>query len=263
MINKSQPKILFLDIETSPILGYTWEMWDARVLKVLEPSKIICVGWKWFGDKSVNVSCLSDYKGYKPGVLNDKTLIQDVWKLLDEADVVCAHNGNAFDIKKLNARFVYYDMSLPSAYKTIDTLTIAKKNFKFDQNSLDSLGEYLNEGRKLSTGGFELWAQCIKGDMKSWAKMKEYNVGDVELLEKIYLRFRPFITNHPNLNTISKSHGADIDPTSCPVCQSLKLAKRGFSTTQYGLRQRYQCNTCGSWSSGALKYVKDSDDGDV
>lgn len=251
MIVKKTPKILFFDVESSPIKGYTWTTYDANVLKVLEPSKIISVAWKFLGDKTTQVKCVADYKNYQAGVIEDKFLIEDAWNILNDADVVCAHNAISFDIKKLNARFIVHGMPLPSSYEVIDTLKVAKKYFRFDQNSLDSLGEYLDEGRKLSTGGFSLWNDCIEGDMKAWSKMKTYNVGDVDLLEKIYLRFRPYM-DHPNLNVIKD------DPTSmdCPSCQSSNMTKRGFSFTKAGRKQRYQCNDCGSWSTGKWEAMK-------
>lgn len=227
-------------------------MWDANILKVIEPSKVICVSWKWLGSKKTEVACLEDFPGYvSGGELDDKALIEHTWSLLDEADVVCAHNGISFDIKKLNARFIYHNLKLPSPYDTVDTLKVSKKVFRFDQNSLDSLGDYLGEGRKLSTGGFELWDRCMKGDSKAWTKMKSYNIGDVDLLEKIYLRFRPYM-DHPNLNLITNNTKIE----ACPACMSKNISKRGFSFTKAGRKQRFQCTDCGSWSTGKWEAVK-------
>ena len=258
MSNKSkEPRVLFLDIETSPIKGYTWTIYDANVLKVIEPSKIICVAWKWLGEKTVTCKSLIDYPNYKAGVLNDEKLVKDVWAVLDEADVIIAHNGDSFDLKKLNSRFIAHNLSAPSIYKTIDTLKTSRKLFKFESNSLDALGKYLHEGQKEHTGGFDLWDQCINGDKNSWLRMKIYNTQDIVLLENIYLRLRPFIADHPNLNVISKAKGGSVSEVSCPSCQSSKVTKRGSSVTRQGIRQRYQCNDCGSWSSGALHFTKD------
>lgn len=251
MSNKNTAKLLFIDIESSPIKGFAWTMWDANILKVIEPSKVICISWKWLGSKKTEVACLADFPGYVPGELDDKALIEHVWGILDEANVVCAHNGTSFDIKKLNARFIFHGLMLPSPYEVIDTLRTSKKMFKFDQNSLDSLGDYLGEGRKLSTGGFELWDQCMKGDPKAWDRMKRYNCGDVDLLEKIYLRFRPYM-DHPNLNLLANNSTIE----ACPACMSKNISKRGFSYTKAGRKQRFQCTDCGSWSTGKWESVK-------
>lgn len=247
-----KPLITLLDIETSPITAYTWGTYQQNTLKVLEPSKIISCAWKELGVPKINCKSIADYKAYKPGKLDDKKLIEEVWTVLDKSDVVIAHHGDAFDIKKLNARFVANGLDAPSFYKTIDTKKVASRYFRFDGNSLNALGGYLEIGKKVENGGFDLWVRCIAGDPKAWALMKEYNVGDVALLEQVYLKLRPFMENHPNLNVIGDIH----DIHSCPVCLSHDLTKRGFSVTRTGRKQRFQCNDCGSWSSGPYQRSK-------
>lgn len=225
-------------------------MYEQNVIQVLEPSKIISVAWKWLTEKEVTVKALPDYDIYKSGQLDDTKLVEDVWKVLDEADIVIAHNGDSFDIKKLNSRFIAFGLTAPSPYKTIDTLKVAKKYFKFDNNSLEQLGDYLKEGHKAPTGGFSLWTGCIAGDKEAWTRMKIYNARDVELLERVYLRLRPFITNHPNVNQDDASNGY-----SCPTCTSHNTSKRGFTMTLTGRKQRYQCMDCGAWSTGSFEKV--------
>ena len=244
------PKICLLDIETSPLISYLWGTYQQNSLKILEPSKIISVAWKYLGEDAVYCKSIQDYKGYKKGQIEDKALIQEVWKVLDEADIVIAHHGDAFDIKKLNSRFVYHGMSAPSHYQTIDTKKSASRFFKFDSNSLNNLGEYLGEGKKVENGGFGLWLRCIAGDKQAWEDMKTYNVQDVVLLEKIYLRLRPFIANHPDLTLVSPTEKGSV---KCSSCLSTDVSKRGFSHTKTGRKQRFQCNSCASWSTGSLK----------
>lgn len=251
-----------MDIETAPITGYVWATYDTNVLKILEPSKILSVAWKWLNEDETFCKTIADYKGYKKGVVDDEKLIRQAWDLLDECDVAVAHHGKAFDLKKLNARFVWYKLPAPSSYAVVDTKVSASRHFKFDSNSLDNLGQYLNLGNKASTGGFSLWVDCIAGDKSAWERMKEYNIQDVVLLEKVYLALRPYISNHPNLSLLS---GETKDEVSCPTCQSGSVVKRGFSVTRTGKKQRYQCQGCGSWSSGkfeksSLKSILVSDD---
>jgi uncharacterized protein YprB with RNaseH-like and TPR domain len=242
-----QPRILLIDIETTPLLGYSWGVYEQNILKVLEYSQIMCFAWKWLNEKTTNVKSLFDCKGYKPNKINDKELINDLWNLLDEADIIIAQNGDAFDIKIINSRFVYHGLLSPSFYKTIDTLKVAKRYFRFMDNRLDSLSKYLGSGNK-NHPGLNAWFDCLGGDEKAWKKMKSYNKNDVVLLEQIYLKLRPFMTNHPNLSLFDKS----ID-MSCPTCMSKNLIKRGYSTTKIGINQRYQCKDCGSWCTGKHK----------
>lgn len=241
------PKVLLIDIETSPITGYAWGYYEQNLLKVLEVSKIISVAYKWLHDKHTYVKAITDYPNYKAGSIDDSRLVKEIYQLLDEADIAIAHNGDRFDFQKINARFAFYNLGAPSFYKTIDTRKVAYKYFRFDNNSLNELGKYLGEGSKVSTGGFDLWDKCINGDMTAWGLMKKYNVKDVQLLERIYLRLRPFMDGHPNLNILAGSTGL-----TCPTCLSEDVAKRGFSITRAGKKQRFQCGACGSWSSGPI-----------
>ena len=245
---------LLIDIETSPIIGYTWGMYDQNVLRVIQPTKIICGAWKWLGADKGDVVGLCDYADYKKGVVDDYSLVAELWGLLDKADIVVAHNGDSFDIKSMNARFVANGINSPSYYTTVDTLKVARKYFRFNTNKLDNLGEYLGLGHKAASGGFGTWVGCMEGDEKAWALMKKYNLQDVNLLEKVYLKLRPYIRNHPNLNAINPK-AAKGDKLPCTVCESFNTQRRGFLTTKMGRYQRHQCNDCGSWSSGPYEKV--------
>ena len=165
---------------------------------------------------------------------------------MDEADVIIAHNGDRFDLPKINTRFLTHKLNPPSPYKTIDTLKIARSVFKFDSNKLDDLGRYLSIGRKLPHTGFHLWKGCMSGDKASWKLMKRYNGHDVELLEKVYYIMRSWCKNHPNINMgLSEV---------CPKCQSTKVQRRGFSYTLLRKKQNWFCTSCcGWWQSGAVK----------
>ena len=244
---KPSSKIVFLDIETSPSLGYVWGKWDQNVIEFKADWYVLSFSYKYFGDKKIHTRCLSDYPGYKAGSENDEKLIADLWKIFDEADIIIGHNADKFDIKKTNTRFISHGMPPPSPYKSVDTLKIARKAFKFDSNKLDELGRYLGLGRKLAHTGFHLWLGCMQGDMKSWRTMKKYNEQDVALLEKVYLLMRPWASTHPNVNK---------GEIACPKCGSFNVQKRGFSYTMLRQKQRYQCLSCRGWHEGSAKVAE-------
>ena len=127
----NKPIVTLIDIESSPLMMYAWGAYEQNALKILEPTKIIACAWKTLGENDAVVKTLADYKGYKPGVVDDEKLVRDVWKVLDRSDVVLGHNLDRFDIRKLNTRFAVYNLDAPSYYKTIDTLKVAKKMFAF------------------------------------------------------------------------------------------------------------------------------------
>lgn len=240
-------KILFLDIETAPSLGWVWGKWEQNVIDFKRDWYMLSIAYKWSTDKKVTAVGLIDFPEYKKNPEDDSQLVDTLWKLLDEADIVVAHNGDGFDLPKSNTRFISHKLPPPSPYRTVDTLKIARNKFKFDSNKLDDLGRYLNIGRKLPHTGFNLWKGCMTGDLKSWQIMKQYNGHDVELLEKVYYLMRAWSTTHPNVN-----HG---ELEACPKCSSTKVQRRGFTYTLLRKKQRFQCLGCRGWFEGSAKKV--------
>lgn len=159
---------------------------------------------------------------------------------MDSAEVIIAHNGDSFDIKKINCRFIIHKINPPSPYKTIDTKKVAKRVAAFDSNSLNNLGLDMGEGEKIQHRGFSMWEGCMAGNRRDWADMKKYNKQDVDLLEKVYLRLLPWITNHPG------------HTSGCESCGSDRLQSRGEVATRRGNFRRFQCQDCGGWSRGKL-----------
>jgi predicted RNA-binding Zn-ribbon protein involved in translation (DUF1610 family)/DNA polymerase elongation subunit (family B) len=244
-----KPKILLFDIETAPNLSYVWGHYEQNVIEHSREWYVLCFVAKWMGNRKMITEALPDYKAYKKDPEDDKEVVTALWHLLDEADIVVAHNGDRFDIRKMNARFIFHGLKPPAPYKTVDTLKVARKYFAFNSNKLNDIGQHLGLGKKVSTGGFELWKGCMQGDKKSWAKMIKYNKQDVNLLEKVYIELRSWMTNHPSM-------GAYIEDNVCPNCGSEHLQKRGTSVTRVSKYQRYQCQDCGAWGKGKPQKIE-------
>ena len=51
----------------------------------------------------------------------NKTQLDSYIELIDKADIVIAHNGDKFDLRKLNTRFLFHELGTPSSYQSIDT----------------------------------------------------------------------------------------------------------------------------------------------
>ncbi len=241
----SGPKLLFLDIETAPILMTSWSMRPpyAGAVWVERDTYILMASYKWADERKVETVALPDFPGYKRNRHDDKALCGVLHNLMDAADIICAHNGDAFDIKKINARLVVNGFNPPSPFKTIDTLKAARRAFKLDSNKLDHIGRYLNEGRKIPNQGAALWRGVVDGDPKSWATMRRYCKQDTELLARVYERIKPWMPNHPNMNLYDTGG-------CCPTCQSNNVQRRGIAVKLNTRRQRYHCQDCGAWHSG-------------
>jgi hypothetical protein len=243
-----QPRILFIDIETAPIIMAAWTTYEANAVYILRDTYIISVAYKWLGERWARSTLLPDFPRYKKHKHCDRDLCRIIWGLLDEADIVIAHNGDRFDIPKINSRLIVHGHPPPSQYKTVDTLKAARKVFKFDSNKLDNIGRYLSEGRKIANTGGALWRACCEdGDPKAWRTMGRYNRRDVDLLASTYERFKPWMTNHPNLNLYTNA-------AACPTCQSNRIKRRGLTYSKSMVRQRWQCLDC--WSAWSGEVVK-------
>jgi len=244
--NGDKLKVLLFDIETAPNIGYTWTKYETTVIEFIKERYMLCFAAKWLDAKTTEIHSLPDFKSYKKDMTDDKALVQKLWDLVDQADVVIAHNGDKFDIKVMNARFLANGLQPPSPYKTVDTCKVARGKFGFNSNRLNDLGIVLGLGKKFETGGFALWKGCMAGDKASWAKMKKYNKIDVTLLEKVYKRMRPWMTIHPNVGINRGRH-------ACNHCGSKNTQNRGFAYAKIQKSQRYQCQDCYGWGSAPIK----------
>ena len=243
----TNPRVLFIDIETAPLEAYTWGIWDVNVGldQIKTEWSILAFCAKWMDSRDIIYKDTSGRGQDK--VRDDSELLQSIWDLLNEADIVVAQNGVRFDIRKINSRLLMSGFGPYAPIRVIDTLSVAKKYFGFTSNKLAWTSKYLTSVPKSDHRrfpGFELWIECLKDNPVAWKEMRRYNIRDVVACEQLYHRVRPWITNHPNFGT----YKADKNKSCCPKCGSLKLQKRGLSITQAGQYQRYQCGSCAGWS---------------
>jgi len=237
-------KILIFDIEISPIISYNWRLWQSDAIDVVEDWQILCFAYKWADEKRVHVVAQDDFKDWKPGTNDDKNVVTRLHELFDEADIIVAHNGDAYDIKRAHARMMVHKLPPPSPSKTVDTLKVARKVAGFSSNKLASLVLQLNLGEKDDAGGIEVIKGVLKGVKKDWKHLKKYCKKDVTILEALYYELLPWMSNHPSLAVL------DDQPEACPRCGSTHMRKGGFYTTKTGKYKRYQCLDCGGWTRG-------------
>lgn len=248
-----KPKIVTLDIETSPLESYTWGLWEQNVGldQIKTEWSILAYAARELGKQR---TVYKDTGGRGVGLVRDDSkLLTDLWHILDSADIIVAQNGTRFDIKKINARLIAAGYGPYSPIRVIDTLTAAKKHFAFTSNKLAWTSKYLTDVPKSEHKefpGFELWKECLLDNPRAWKVMKKYNVRDVLATEKYYLRLRPWISAHPNLGAYVDGHDHN-----CPKCGSAHVTKQGINVTQQGRRQQYQCQDCGSWSHGKQQII--------
>lgn len=232
--------VLVFDIETAPLSGYVWSLWKQNIYGSQIKSDWFMLTWsaKWlFEDKVMSARITPEELAEE----NDLRITKLIWDLLEEADIVIAHNGNKFDLKSLNTRFLYHKLPNPSPYESIDTLKHARKAFRMSSNRLDAIARYLDIGTKIDTGGFDLWRRCMERDEDALIEMERYNIRDVKLLEDIYLRMRAWIKPHPNMYLYI---GDNV--SRCPTCGSDDIKYVGEYHTYTNTYDAFRCQNCGS-----------------
>ena len=230
-------------------MGWVWGKWEQNVLDFKEDGYTLSFCMKVLGEKGTITRCLPDYSDYDKDKKDDRNIIADLWEILDKADIVIAHNGDRFDLPWINARFVSLGFRPPSPYQIFDTLKVARKKFEFKSNKLDDLCRDLGIGRKIPHTGFNLWKACMEGDPKAWRLMKRYNKRDILLLQELYYRFRPWATNHPNVNRGQQN---------CIRCGSDRVQQDGFRFTPLRKKGKMHCLNCGGWFEGPAIKVEET-----
>lgn len=233
------PRILTLDIETTPAVVETWSLHNAFISidQVREPGHTLGFGYKWHGAK--RVGWLSTHIEGRDGMIGGAR------DLLHAADIVVTYNGDAFDLRHLKRDILLAGLTPPSPVKSIDLYRTVKRHFKFQSNKLGFVSAQLGIGEKASTGGYSLWAGCMAGDDAAWRKMARYCRQDVRVTEALYDRLLPWISNHPH-----RGLWQDGSVPMCPSCGSNQLTRQGVRHTVAQSYARYQCQACGAWSRG-------------
>jgi DNA polymerase III epsilon subunit-like protein len=234
-----QPKVLLIDIETTPLQAHTWHTGKQRIgyQQIINEWFMLSYAVKWLFDSKVKGSVLTSEEALHK---DDSRISRELWHYFDQADVIIGHNISGFDLPKAQTRFLLNKLAPPSPFRVIDTLTVARQNFRFSSNKLDYIGELLLNDRKIHTE-YELWLRCLAGDQKSLQEMLTYNKKDVLLLEEAYVFLRPYIKGHPNMGIYQEA----IEPT-CPTCGSVDIDECGHYTTSVNRYLAFRCKDCGA-----------------
>jgi hypothetical protein len=234
-------KILLLDIESSPMEVYVWQLFKNNYIdpkNVIKDWSILTWSAKWLFEPEIMSMGVTPKNAIDR---EDKSILLPLWQLLDDANMVVAHNGAKFDIKKMNTRFAEAGFKPPMPYRVIDTLTHARRVFAMSSYKLDYINTFFDLEGKSEHGGFNMWKRCVNGDVGALEEMRTYNESDVRALEELYLQIRPWIKGHPPVGLY-----IDTDGTACTNCGNVDLEWGGSYFTPAGRYAAFRCNTCGA-----------------
>jgi hypothetical protein len=59
-----EPRILLVDIETAPSLGWVWQKWQTDVIDIERDWYILSISVKWLNEKKIETYALPDFPAY-------------------------------------------------------------------------------------------------------------------------------------------------------------------------------------------------------
>lgn len=249
---KNKAKVLFLDLETSASIVAAFSMFKhfSTPDHIIQFPYVLSYAYNWLHDdvNEIHGKKLDDYNTFEVDHKSDYELILDLWKLVDEADIIVAHN-ESYDVGYFTQRFAYYGLPQPSPFRVVCTLKGLKKAMTLPANSLDYSTRYFGiEFNKVKHEGISLWIKCMDGDRQALRSMLDYNLGDIPTLRELYLKIRAFIPNHPNIALYGLNE--DIE---CSVCGSNDLTEieDKFAFTNLSKFPCFRCEDCGTVKRGS------------
>lgn len=225
-----EPKILIWDIESTNLSASF--------------GTILCIGYKWFGEPKVYVPSILD-RNKKRNFLNDRPVVENFVEAFNRCDYHVTWYGERFDLPMVRAKMVRHGLKPLPPKPHLDLWKVARRQFKIHSNRLQAWEQFLGTEHAKTPIAFDAWLAAAQGSRKAMAEVIDHCIKDVEVLEDVFKRFRPWMDNEPARGLIT----GDYD--GCPTCGSHNTSKQGTRITVSRIYQRFQCRSCGHWFHGA------------
>lgn len=240
-----QPKILWYDLETTPLKAYIWGL-GKQVVRHPQLDKnysqwgIICVTYCWNDGKPAKVI---DW-GYEEQ--NTAKLIEEFDEIIKQADYVIGKNSARFDNKMLNGcRMLNGLPGFPEWIKYTDDLEKQmRRYFRLPSYALDYISDQFGLGGKIKME-FKDWIDIVEktdNGPKAFKKMLKYGKKDVEDTRSLWNSLSEHFESRINYSTFNNHEFL------CRHCNKSNLKKNGIRFSG-GIRyQEYHCNDCGKYA---------------
>jgi len=232
-------RILFYDIETTPLRAWVWRMGEQVVRhSQLDPQysmyDIICITYCWNDGGPV--------KSLDWGYLQQDSskMIEQFDALVKQADVTLGKNSDRFDVKHINTQRLLHGLTpMPDwSMYTEDLEKQIRRHFALPSNSLDYLSNLLGEGGK-NPMQFQDWIDIVEQHPKrgraAFKKMIEYGIKDTADTRALWDKVAPYITPKWNMNVDSEGEKL------CKHCGSSRIIPDVVRTAGAARFQTYHC----------------------
>lgn len=234
-IGERAASVQFIDIETSLVDAKVFRTGkqnvnadqltsDTRILTVAGGS--MSALQRDGADAIWGISNHHDKEVFAKNPLDDTLVLRTLWRILDRADVIVAHNAR-FDKSWLLGRFLEKGWQLPSKFSVVCTYQYLH-NYNMTSKKLDRISRALCGTKKLPTT-MELWMRCSDGEVSAFEEMLTYNKGDIyETLFKVYVRTCQYA---PHMAVDMANH--DLKVPQCRVSGEVleKLSHKHYNPT--------------------------------
>lgn len=236
-------RILVYDIETAPGLAYVWRAKTTWIPDSMMKQSPFMLMWaaQWLDGTPIMWDAVTPEEVANQ---DDSRVVASIAKLMREADIVLAHNGDSFDIPWVRGRLWLNDLEPLGPIASIDTRKISARDFSFMHNNLNSLIKAKLDREKIRTD-FSWWRDIMENTgascQKAINRMLKYCKKDTKDLADLFKSMQAHAHRLPRLIT---SQGE-----VCPNCGSGDLTSRGFRQTKAFEYQKFQCNSCKRYCS--------------
>jgi len=228
-------KILTWDIETIPAL-VEFETYDLKMRNpyiahknVKRPGGMFSWGAKWLHEPHTVM-----YRDHR-----SPSMLEDLWRLLDEAAYSVTYNGDGFDFKRVRGYMVRAGLPPFRMPKSIDLIKTVRQ-LGFESASLDYACRMTaaTDRRKVDNGGAGRIRDALAGDEQAYKDVRVYCGGDVRATEDLYIALLPWLKNPPHVG-----FAADDEPR-CPRCGSTELQRDGVHQAVVIRYTQWRCLNC-------------------
>ena len=242
------PKILLLDIEVSTGTYSLYSTGKQVVGWKSVKERGYMLGWaaKWLFDNKIHSAFINPSEAKRR---DDKRISIELHKLMRDADLVIAHNGDKYDIRKINWFFALHNLEPNNRYQSIDTYKKAKQLWGAESCSLGYLLQSFGYNGKGHLHADD-WDAVMAGDKQAIKYAEQYCRDDVYGLEDLYLKLRGWMRTHPNMSIYYEMYQPlKKDEKYCPRClETIYEAKwtKQYRTPSGTVYKSCNCPHCGA-----------------
>lgn len=242
---KVKHKILFYDIETTPLLAYIWRpgkqfVGHKQLHKDVNMHNIICITYCW-----------NDGKKAKALVWDHETkdcskIVAEFDELVKQADITIGKNSDRFDVKHINTQRMLHNLQpFPEWSDTKDDLEKQmRKYFALPSQSLDYISAQLGYGGKIRME-FQDWIDIMEDTKgrgkKALKKMVKYGLKDIVDTRAVWSRLEKYFKPRFNMAT----HLGDV---VCVHCGSKNIYESYVRVAGKSKYQIYRCKDHGGYA---------------